>query len=602
MLAFMLVTAACLPLSAPATLLELNRTATQTGPSAAGSVAAQYSYEGQGLQGSASATFDLARGDFIDRTSIDSVPDAHGFDGATAWMQDLSGAYVPQQSSGPHALAISEAYRNADAWWRADRGGAQIEAIDCDGLRVTPAGGSPFEAWFDPATHLLNRIREMHPFGVMIETRYAAYREDAGRLVPALLEVVTNDDPTSVETMRLVSRRVNPEAPASFFAMPANRFSDWSLPPQRKLTLPFRLLNNHIIVDVRVDGRGPFPFLVDTGGHDIVTPATVRALGLGSQGDVPAGGSGEQSTTSGYVHVKRIDAGGAVLTDQTVVTLDFSPLAVEGLQLGGMLGLEFLERFVVEFDYGARTMTIMDPRPFDAAARGGAGAELEFTFYEHMPQISGTLDGMPVRLNIDTGSRSDLTLTSPFVERADLRKKYPNGLTTTEGWGATGPTKPYLIRARSLSLGPVSSPRPIVGLSTSIKGAFSDANYDGNVGSGVLKRFKVTFDYARRRIYLQDARPIDQDTGRFDRSGMWLNLAEQGVQVMDVTPGGPAAQAGLMVGDVLLALGGKPIAGQALSDVRRSLKLVPPHRPLAVTFLRDGVEHSVTLLPQDLLP
>ncbi|MFP3786838.1 aspartyl protease family protein, partial [Burkholderia sp. SIMBA_024] len=45
-------------------------------------------------------------------------------------------------------------------------------------------------------------------------------------------------------------------------------------------TVPMRLLNNHVFVDVRVNGRGPFPFLLDTGGHDILTPQTARALGL----------------------------------------------------------------------------------------------------------------------------------------------------------------------------------------------------------------------------------------------------------------------------------------------------------------------------------
>ncbi|HEY3729911.1 MAG TPA: aspartyl protease family protein [Steroidobacteraceae bacterium] len=598
----MLVTAACLPESSPATLLELNRTATEIQAPPSGSVSEQYSYQGQGLEGSASSTFDPATGNFIDRTSIASVPDAHGFDGATAWMQDFSGAYVPEQSEGSRALAISEAYRHANAWWRADRGGAQIEPIGCDGLRVTPSGGNAFEAWFDAATHLLNKIREVQPFGVTVETRYADYREYAGHLVPTQIEVVTNDDPTNRETMRLVARSVNPEEPPASFAMPVNNFSDRSLPSQGRVTLPFRLLNNHIIVDVRVDGRGPIPFLVDSGGHDIVTPATIRALGLGAEGEVPSGGSGEQMVTSGYARVKRIDVGGAVLTDQTVVTLDFSPLAVEGLQLGGMLGLEFLERFVVQFDYGGRTMTIIDPRHFDAEARRRAGTELDFAFYDHCPQISGAFDDLPVRLNIDTGSRSDLTLTSPFVERAHLREQYPHGVITTEGWGATGPTKPYVIRGRSVTLGSVSAPGPIVGLSMSKKGAFSDANYDGNVGSGVLKRFKVTFDYAGQRMYLQAARQIDQDTGHFDRSGMWLNLAERGMQVMDVTPGGPAAETGIKVGDVLVSIGGKPIAGRALSDVRRSLKLVPLRRPLAVRFMRDGRDHSVTLMPRELIP
>ena len=49
-------------------------------------------------------------------------------------------------------------------------------------------------------------------------------------------------------------------------------------------------------------------------------------------------GAGDKAGSNGYAHVDQIDAGGAVLRDQTVITLDFSPPDVEGLQLGGCWG------------------------------------------------------------------------------------------------------------------------------------------------------------------------------------------------------------------------------------------------------------------------
>ena len=90
----------------------------------------------------------------------------------------------------------------------------------------------------------------------------------------------------------------------------------------------------------------------------MVTPSTVKALGIASRGESPSFGAGDKAASNGYAHLDVIDAGGAVLRDQTVVTLDFSPTEVEGVQLGGILGVEFIERFVVQIDYGAKTMTL----------------------------------------------------------------------------------------------------------------------------------------------------------------------------------------------------------------------------------------------------
>jgi hypothetical protein len=434
-----------------ASLLYANRLAMGPRP-ASGTVVARYDYEGQGLKGTTSTTFDLATGMFVDDSETPPLNDIHGFDGRLTWFRDLSGAFVPQGMNGRHAVAVSEAFVNSQSWWRKDRGGARIEVIGCDSLKVTPSGGNSLEAKFDPTTHLLSSIRQTLTFGTTTETRFSDYRRRSGGLVPTRIESFTGDDPTTREVSTLSSLKLAGARPAGTYSMPTSSPSDWSLPASHQATIPFRLLNNHIILDAKVNGKGPFPFLLDTGGHLILTPSTLKALGLVSKGESASGGGGEALTTNGYSPVDLIDVGGAALRHQTAVTLDFSPREVEGLQLGGMIGLEFMERFVVRIDYGRRTITIIDPNAFGAAERSASGTPVPFAFYEHMPQISGTLDGRPARFNIDTGSRSDVTMTSPFVEDDGLRAAYQNGVRVTEGWGVGGPVKSDLVRANSMKL------------------------------------------------------------------------------------------------------------------------------------------------------
>jgi hypothetical protein len=598
MIDLLLAAAGCV--NSPGALLDANHQAMGPRPTR-GTEIARYSYTGQGLTGSTSFVVDLATGRFLDTTNSPPITDLHGFDGRSAWYRDLSGAFVPQETGGRRALAVSEAYVNANGWWKKDGDGARIEPTGCNTLKVTPRGGNPFEARFDGATGLLLSIRQTLTFGVSTETRFSDYRRRSGLVVPTRIEIVTEDDPSTLETMSLVSLRIEAPSANNRFKMPTSHPAGWSLPPSGKVQLPFRLLNNHVIVDTRVDGKGPFPFLLDSGGHNIVTPATLTALGLAARGESTSGGGGEALATNGYAHVDRLDVGGAVLTGQTVVTLDFSPVAVEGLQLGGMIGQEFLERFVVRIDYGRRTLTIMDRKKFGRAEREASGTAVPFTFYEHMPQVAGTFDGRPARFNIDTGSRSDVTMTSPFVERHGLRAAY-SGIQAVEGWGVGGPTRAVLVRAGSMTLGPVEVPGPIAGLSTARKGALSDRNYDGNVGSGALKRFTVTFDYGARTLYLKPAARLDADTGHFDRSGMWLNLADGGLEVMDVASGGPAAAAGLKPGDLITAIFGHEATERPLSDIRSALKTAAPGQPLVVQYLRARRPGTATLIPRTLIP
>ena len=61
------------------------------------------------------------------------------------------------------------------------------------------------------------------------------------------------------------------------------------------------------------------------------------------------------------------------------------------------------------------------------------------------------------------------------------------------------------------------------GLSEEKAGSISDPNYDGNVGSALLKRFVVTFDYAHQVMYLKRIEATPPDVGTFDRSGLWIN-------------------------------------------------------------------------------
>ena len=592
----------------PAAMIAANAGA--TGPAPSGEIRLDYAYQGQGMTGRADTAYDAKSGVFVDSDAVGPTLGADGFDGGTAWMRDQSGAVTPEAGGDKRQLAVNEAYRNANLWWRADRGGATIEPLGSptdggrafDRLAVTPVGGKRFEAWFDARTHLLARTVEPQAF-LTVTTDFSDYRPLAGTRVPGRVVIDPGQGPQGVSTLTLASATVNPARPASAYAPPPWRASDAAIAnPSGRATIPFRLINNHIYAEARINGAGPFLMIFDTGGHDILTPPTAKSLRVAAQGRAVGGGAGEGTVDAGFAPHVTFQLGDLTLRDQTVTVLPITSVAAEGIDEQGMMGFELFRRFVTVIDYGARTLTFIDPARFDPATAipGGAGVPVPFNFYDHLPQVAGAFEGAPGVFDIDTGSRSELDITQPFAAAHHLRELHPKGVIAVDGWGVGGRSIGYITRGGELRLGPVGVEDSVVGFITQSKGALADPNYQGNVGTRLLKRFVVTFDYDHRVMYLKRRPGPVADIASFDRSGAWLNQSAQGFEVVDVTAGGPAAEAGLKVGDEITAVDGRPASRWFLSDLRARLRdpavasvtftLVAPGRPRRVALkLRDRI-------------
>ena len=263
-----------------------------------------------------------------------------------------------------------------------------------------------------------------------------------------------------------------------------------------------------------------------------------------------------------------------------------------------MIGFEVFRRFVTEFDYGKQTLTFIDPAKFDPK---DAGTPVPFVFYGHLPQAKGTFEGIPGMFDIDTGSRVELTLTGPFVVANGLTAKHPKGVAAVDGWGVGGRSKSYITRATSfLTLGPVRIDDVVAGFSTDAKGAFADPSYGrAIVGSGLLKRFVVTFDYGHQIMYLKPVTPPDPDLGTFDRAGFWINTSPAGFKIVDLTAGGPGEAAGLKVGDEITTVDGAPAASIAISDLRQRLRDEPPGTKVDLTVQSGAATRPVKLVLKD---
>jgi hypothetical protein len=586
-----------------AAVLAANHAAVGKMP-ASGTLELDYELKASGLTGTTTHVGDLATGAFIDRYSAPVISGGNGYDGRVPWQTDVSGVSTDQEEGDRVPVAVNEAYRNANLWWRADRGGAKILYIGretvggkaADHLAIIPRGGGRFEAFFDAGSHMLVCTAEPQQF-FKTQTLYGDYRPVSGAMIAYSRSVdFGNGDPQALVLKR--ASFVAPRALAAYARPKAAPGGGHIEGGQKSVTIPFRLLNNHVYVQATLNGKGPYTFIVDTGGHTLLSPRIAADAGLQVVGAGSTSGAGEKTETTGFARYREIALGPVRLTDQPgFITSIYEP-SIEGIAVDGMVGFELFARFAVAIDYGARTMTISDFAAFDPV---GAGTAVPFKFYDHLPAVRGFIDEMPARFDIDTGSRSEIDITSPFVAEHGLRDRYRPGISAITGWGVGGAARSYVVRVPSVSLGTVKVPSVVAGLSESKSGSFSDPNFEGNVGSGLLKRFAVSFDYSNKTMYLRRLEPQPADAGAFDRSGLWLNAAGNGFEVENVSAGGPGEQAGVTKGDIITALNGKPARPEQLSDARTLLRSLPAGSTVELSILRNGAPLVARVQLRDLI-
>lgn len=78
--------------------------------------------------------------------------------------------------------------------------------------------------------------------------------------------------------------------------------------------------------------------------------------------------------------------------------------------------------------------------------------------------------------------------------------------------------------------------------------------------------------------------------------------AVQGVSVRAVNPDGPAEQAGLLAGDTITQIVGKPLSASSSAEAQRVLMAMMSEqeagKPVDLTVLRDGERKTITVLPR----
>lgn len=206
--------------------------------------------------------------------------------------------------------------------------------------------------------------------------------------------------------------------------------------------------NTRMTVEVRVNGRGPYQFLVDSGAD-----TSVVGLRIANDLQLPMGTPAVLHATTDSALVNRVLVDELQLGSSRIHNLELPALREQDLGGAGMIGIDALVEQRLMMDFEKRVIKAEDARQ-PAKLVGG---EIVVTARRRRGQLiltEVTAAGLPVDAVIDTGSEitiGNLALRDKLIR--GNRKKF----TTIKATGVTGVTVDLqLARIDELRLGSVT--------------------------------------------------------------------------------------------------------------------------------------------------
>jgi len=332
---------------------------------------------------------------------------------------------------------------------------------------------------------------------------------------------------------------------------------------------PIELHDWHIFFRGRLGDSGLVWLTLDTGAErGVIDAEYARALGL-EHGPASRLFGAAGSTESAPVRGLALTLPGVRMKN---IELSTSPLhflsAATGRRVVAILGYEFLSAFIVEVDYAGRELRLHDPARY---AYRGTGGIIPFTFRYNVPFVRAQLEmpgGATVEgeYEIDTGSGSTLMLAGDFAAAHGL----PGGLARkleARARAVGGEMKIVAGRLPGVRLGRFRVEDPVVLFPA---GSITEPGSAGNIGGGLLRRFRVIFDYPGRRMILEPG-PGLEEREELDMSGIALAAGGadfDSIRVERVRSSSPGDEAGVKPGDLLERVNGRPAAAIGLDSLR----------------------------------
>jgi hypothetical protein len=319
------------------------------------------------------------------------------------------------------------------------------------------------------------------------------------------------------------------------------------------------------VVEVQINGKGPHPFILDTGaGGTILSQDLADELKLSVLGEGRVSSPGGKGLPSKTIRLDRVQMGGAAIVGLTAEAVNLERVFGAKGNPRGVLSTRHFDGFLVTLDYPQKQIIIRR-----GALPPADSAEIfAYDSRQRLPGIRILVAGREFDVDLDSGAPGGITLPTSAADKLPLA-----AAPVEVGRARTLDGEFPILRAKlkgKVQLGRYVVENPDLG--------FHDMPHShGNIGFEILKRFAVTVDRENHRCRLEEQRPIEnQSTQGPRRYGIrFLDLDKETLEVVSVDADSPAAKAGIRRGDLIIRLDDKPIKELSPSERLQVLRKSP---------------------------
>jgi len=535
--------------------------------------------EGTGLEGSLKR-WQKYPGRSRQEVDLTSFRQTSGDDGTRSWTVDANGKVQFETSAimaQRRELALHDenfAYLdpNSTIFKLTFEGIQDVQGQPCYVVRKSNTINEDFHLLFiSTETFYLLKLEE-HQLDNESQTFYYDYRPING-VKHAFLQKTEVLPVQMKQTLTVTTFETNTELDDALFSAPVSDTRDFSMPEGgRSEDIPFQYIENHIFVTVRTNCQESL-WVLDTGaGQSVIDREYARELGLEASGTLQGQGAGSTVEFS-FVTLPEFEFAGVRFSSQTIVSIDLRSILENafGFQVNGILGYDFISRFVTKIDFAHELISLYTPENFSYA---GSGTQIEMELRKNIPVVSATVDGQySGKWVLDLGA-SDVSFHYPFAQKHAFDERPARESIAA---GAGGQFKLMVSRFQTIEFGGFIIEKPLISFPLNeTVGAFASREFIGNLGNGLFEHFVLYLDYHKQRIILEKganfAKPPETDN-----SGLQIRLtATRQIEIFFVSPGTPAEKAGLLKGDIITAINQLDIKAFAgIIAVRKLLREAP---------------------------
>jgi hypothetical protein len=334
-----------------------------------------------------------------------------------------------------------------------------------------------------------------------------------------------------------------------------------------------------ITLPVKVGGK-EYQFLLDTGSNCCGFDATFRpSLGTRIRAREVITAAGPR--TLDFYNAPEAFLGNIRLEQRyPVACFDIEMLrCVSDLEIRGIIGMSVLGNYVVQVDFDRGKLRLLEPEGVGHPEWG-----------EHVPIVRNRLSLPSVRGELSGGIEDTFILDTGVSGAGDLREDLfeqivrQDNLKTSETLVETmgGTLRRSEARVPGVSIGGVACKDLIFHKSDASK-----------LGLGWFSRFRVTFDFPCRRLYLKTSAGFRRPS-EANMSGLYLFRVNGQVKVHSTARNSPAASAGVRAKDVIHAVDGIPSADLDLRGIRLLLN-AGDKKKITLSIQRGDEEKTIAL-------